>query len=132
MAGGEQENTMKKHKGHFQNEQRTAAAWMFLAPAMSAIVLFFVVPVLSALLMSMTDFDIYALGNLKYVRFMGLQNYMRILETPLFWTAMRNTMYLWLLEHRCLLRSHLVQRSWSIQNSPGSSHFSAPSISSLW
>jgi multiple sugar transport system permease protein len=84
---------MSTKRRHIRNDQRTAAAWLFLAPAMTAIVLFFVIPVVSALVMSLTDFDIYALGNIQDVRFMGMKNYLRILETPLFWTAMRNTMY---------------------------------------
>ncbi|MBI5464779.1 MAG: sugar ABC transporter permease, partial [Ignavibacteriales bacterium] len=37
--------------------------------------------------------DIYALGNLEYIRFVGLENYARVLDTPLFWTALKNTFY---------------------------------------
>lgn len=72
---------------------QTAAAWMFLAPALTAIAVFFGIPVIGALIMSFTDFDIYALGNLSVVRFVGFENYTRILETPLFWTALKNTFY---------------------------------------
>jgi len=84
---------MSKISNKLQHENRTAAAWLFLSPAMVAIAIFFVVPVLSALIMSFTDFDIYALGNLNNVRFMGFKNYIRIFETPLFWVAMKNTFY---------------------------------------
>ncbi len=66
---------------------------MFLAPALTAIAVFFGIPVIGALIMSFTDFDIYALGNLSVVRFVGFENYTRILETPLFWTALKNTFY---------------------------------------
>lgn len=66
---------------------------MFLAPALTAIAVFFGIPVVGALIMSFTDFDIYALGNLSVVRFVGFENYARILETPLFWTALKNTFY---------------------------------------
>lgn len=69
----------------------TAAAWLFLAPALAAIGIFFVVPVVSALVMSFTDFDIYALGDFSVLRFVGFANYVRIVETPLFWTALKNT-----------------------------------------
>jgi multiple sugar transport system permease protein len=69
------------------------AAWLFLAPALIAIGLFFVVPVVSALLLSVTDFDIYALADLRAVRFVGLGNYATLLKTPLFWTALANTFY---------------------------------------
>ncbi|MHB1051173.1 MAG: carbohydrate ABC transporter permease [Bacteroidota bacterium] len=72
---------------------RTTAAWLFLSPAMTAIGIFFVIPVLAAFALSFTDFDIYALGNLNYVRFVGVENYIRIFDMPLFWSALRNTFY---------------------------------------
>src|SRR5262249_43131493 len=39
---------------------QTRAAWFFLAPALLLIGLFFFVPVLAGLLLSATDFDVYA------------------------------------------------------------------------
>jgi multiple sugar transport system permease protein len=36
------------------------AAWLLLSPALGAIALFFAVPLVAALLLSLTDFDIYA------------------------------------------------------------------------
>lgn len=70
---------------------RGRAAWGFVAPALIAIGLFFCIPVISALLLSLTDFDIYALADLNNVRFVGLRNYTRLFENPLFWGAMKNT-----------------------------------------
>lgn len=75
------------------SNKRTAAAWIFLSPSLAVIVIFFVIPVLAALLLSFTDFDIYALGNWENVRFIGFRNYLRILDTPLFWKALKNTFY---------------------------------------
>lgn len=75
------------------NNTRTAAAWIFLSPALGVIGIFFVIPVLAAFILSFTDFDIYALGNWDSIRFVGFQNYVRILETPLFWKALKNTFY---------------------------------------
>jgi multiple sugar transport system permease protein len=72
---------------------RERAAWGFVAPALIAIAIFFVIPVISALLLSLTDFDIYALADLKNLRFVGLQNYERLLTNPLFWGAMKNTLW---------------------------------------
>jgi multiple sugar transport system permease protein len=54
---------------------------------------FFFLPVLAALLLSFTDFDIYALGDLDRLRFVGLGNYLQLLQSPLFWTALGNTCY---------------------------------------
>jgi multiple sugar transport system permease protein len=69
------------------------AAWLFVAPALLAIAVFFVVPVAAALLMSATDFDIYALADLGNVRFVGLDNYLQLLQRPLFWRALANTLF---------------------------------------
>jgi multiple sugar transport system permease protein len=69
------------------------AGWLFVAPALSAIGLFFAVPVLAALALSLTDFDIYALADLGNLRFVGLRNYWRLLQTPLFWRALGNTLF---------------------------------------
>jgi len=70
-----------------------AAAWGFVAPALLVIGLFFLLPVVAALGLSLTDFDIYALANLANLRFVGLANYVRMLQTPLFWQALGNTLY---------------------------------------
>ena len=67
--------------------------WLFVAPAMTAIAVFFVVPVIAALAMSFTDFDIYALADLRNLRFIGLDNYAHLLNTPLFWQALANTFF---------------------------------------
>jgi multiple sugar transport system permease protein len=71
--------------------KRSYAGWIFIAPALLAIVVFFVVPVVAALVMSFTDFDIYALADLRNLRFIGLENYAQLLRTPLFWQALLNT-----------------------------------------
>jgi multiple sugar transport system permease protein len=72
---------------------RTRVLIVFLGPALGAIGLFFFVPVLAAFIMSFTDFDIYSLGDLRYARFVGFRNYVQLLEDPLFWKAMGNTVY---------------------------------------
>ena len=69
-----------------------AAVW-FVAPALLVIAIFFLLPVIAALAMSVTDFDIYALADLGNLRFVGLANYVRLLGNPLFWQALGNTFY---------------------------------------
>ena len=73
--------------------KRATAGWWFVAPALAVIGIFFVLPVVAALLVSFTDFDIYALADIHNLRFVGLRNYVRLLETPLFWHALGNTLY---------------------------------------
>lgn len=65
--------------------------YAFISPALAAIALFFVVPVVAAFGLSFTDFDIYGVADLGNVRFIGLDNYARLLQTPLFWKALGNT-----------------------------------------
>ncbi len=67
------------------------AAWLFLAPGLAAVAILFLVPIAAAFLLSLTDFDIYALGDARNVRFVGLRNYATLLADPLLWKALRNT-----------------------------------------
>jgi len=72
---------------------RPNAGLLFAGPALAAIGLFFVLPVAAALLLSLTDFDLYALADRSSLRFVGLTNYARLLTDPIFWTALANTLY---------------------------------------
>jgi len=71
----------------------SAAAWVFVAPALVLIGVFFFVPVAASLVLSVTDFDIYAVADSENTRFVGFDNYARLLRTPLFWASLRNTFY---------------------------------------
>ena len=73
--------------------QISHAAWGFAGPALIAIGLFFALPVLAALALSLTDFDLYALADLGNLRFVALNNYIALLQKPLFWQALGNTLY---------------------------------------
>lgn len=69
------------------------AAWLFLAPALILIGVFFFLPVVAGLALSVTDFDLYSIGHAGNVRITGLANYQTLVHTPLFWTALKNTLY---------------------------------------
>ena len=69
------------------------AAWTFVAPALAVLGVFFGLPVVAALLLSLTDFDLYALADPAHLRFVGLGNYLDLLRTPMFWKALANTTY---------------------------------------
>ena len=73
------------------NTQR--AAWLFLAPAAIVLGVFFLLPVIGALVLSLTDYDLYALANIHNLRFVALANYWALLHRPLFWTALGHTVY---------------------------------------
>ena len=72
---------------------RIHAAAGFLAPALAALVAFFLLPVVAAFALSLTDFDLYALADPRNLRFVGLENYARLLHDPTFWKAAANTLF---------------------------------------
>jgi multiple sugar transport system permease protein len=67
------------------------AGWLFSFPALALIGTFFLLPVLAALALSFTDFDLYALADPSTVRVVGLANYATLFVTPIFWKALANT-----------------------------------------
>jgi len=73
------------------NGQRTA--WLFLAPALVVLGVFFLLPVVAALILSLTDYDLYALADIRNLRFVALGNYWELLQRPLFWSALGHTLY---------------------------------------
>jgi len=73
--------------------EANTAAWFFLAPALLLIGVFFFLPVAASLLLSVTDFDLYGIADPGNTRFVGFDNYARLLKTPDFWAALKNTFY---------------------------------------
>lgn len=72
---------------------RQPAAWLFLAPAAIVLGVFFLLPVIGAFVLSLTDYDLYALADLHNLRFVALNNYWALLHRPLFWAALGHTVY---------------------------------------
>jgi multiple sugar transport system permease protein len=69
------------------------AALLFLAPAIVLLTVFFFAPVIAGFALSLTDFDLYTLGDSENIRFVGFRNYSELLGSSIFWTAFANTMY---------------------------------------
>src|SRR5215208_3319205 len=66
---------------------------LFLAPAIVVLSLLFFLPICAAFLLSLTDFDIYALANHDNARWVGLSNYVHLAHEPRFWQALWNTLW---------------------------------------
>ncbi|MDP9086913.1 MAG: sugar ABC transporter permease [Pseudomonadota bacterium] len=71
--------------------RQTRAATLFTAPVLFGTLLVLVVPTIGAMLLSLTDFDIYALADIANLRFVGAGNYLELMRTPMFWRAVANT-----------------------------------------
>jgi len=50
------------------------AAWWFIAPALLVIGVFFLLPAAASFLLSLTDFDLYALADPLNLRWVGFDN----------------------------------------------------------
>lgn len=68
--------------------QQTLNGWLFLAVPVVLFVLFVLVPVGIAIVLSFTDYAI--VGDFEWI---GVANYVRIFQDPIFWIALRNTAY---------------------------------------
>jgi multiple sugar transport system permease protein len=75
------------------SSRTSLAGWIFAAPSLLVLGVFFGLPVASALLLSLTDFDLYALADVSNLRFVALDNYLELLRTPMFWKSLWNTTY---------------------------------------
>lgn len=71
---------------------RHAGFW-FVLPSLLLILVFFALPVFAALVLSFSDFDIYALADSRNLRWIGLRNYLQLLKDAQFWQALENTLY---------------------------------------
>ncbi len=74
-------------------KREARAAIVLLFPSMTLIVVFYLLPVIGAVVLSATDFDIYSIGSASNTRFVGTGNYSGLLRNALFWQALRNTLY---------------------------------------
>ncbi|HYN44178.1 MAG TPA: sugar ABC transporter permease [Thermoanaerobaculia bacterium] len=66
---------------------------LLVAPGLLLLSLFLALPVVASLLLSLTDFDLYAVGDPSNARIVGLRNYARLLHDPVFWKALGNTFF---------------------------------------
>ncbi|MBB5715045.1 carbohydrate ABC transporter permease [Sphingomonas aerophila] len=76
--------TIRAHAG-------ARTAWVFVLPVLAAIVLMLILPTLLALALSVTDYSVYALADWSNLRFVGVDNFVQLFSTPLFWRALGNT-----------------------------------------
>jgi multiple sugar transport system permease protein len=78
--------------GIHRSVEARAALW-FVAPALLLIAAFFVLPVFMGAALSLTDFDLYTIADWRALRTIGVRNFTETLSSPLFRTAIRNTVW---------------------------------------
>lgn len=73
--------------------QRDIVGLLFTVPALVLLVTFLFLPIAVSFLMSLTDIDIFSINKWKDVQFIGVSNYLRIVQDPVFWRSLWNTLY---------------------------------------
>ncbi|WP_090596236.1 carbohydrate ABC transporter permease [Auraticoccus monumenti] len=68
--------------------QQFLNGWLFIAVPVVLFIVFFAIPIVASLVLSLTDYAI--IGDFDFV---GLENYTRIFGDSFFWIALRNTAY---------------------------------------
>jgi multiple sugar transport system permease protein len=71
----------------------TVAPFLFIAPSVTLLSVFFFLPIGAAFLMSLSDLSLYSLGDWRTTSLIGFSNYTALLRDGLFWRAMLNTLY---------------------------------------
>jgi len=67
------------------------APYAFVAPAVALLLAFGVLPILVAVLVSLTDMNLGGLGDWSRISFIGTENYRRLLSDNEFWQSLTNT-----------------------------------------
>jgi trehalose/maltose transport system permease protein len=70
-------------------QQRVRTAWLFLMPTLVILALAAAWPLVRTLWFSFTD---AYLGDLRHYHWVGLENFVLLMEDPLWWQAVRNTL----------------------------------------
>ncbi|PKQ25796.1 MAG: sugar ABC transporter permease [Actinobacteria bacterium HGW-Actinobacteria-4] len=73
--------------------RKKVVPYAFIAPAVVLLILFGIVPILVAGVVSLTDLDIRGLGNPETIQFIGLDNYDRLFNDPAFWRSIWTTAF---------------------------------------
>lgn len=73
--------------------QRDLVGYLFTVPALVLLVTFLFVPIAVSFLMSLTDLNIFSINEWRKIQFIGIENYARIVQDPVFWRALWNTLY---------------------------------------
>ncbi|MEC5186948.1 sugar ABC transporter permease [Geobacillus thermodenitrificans] len=67
--------------------------YLFIAPAVILLILFSILPIFIALIISFTDIDLAGLADWSTISFVGLENYKDIFADPVFIKSIYNTLF---------------------------------------
>lgn len=78
----------RRHRRGSQAQRRAATATLLIAPAGIIYGVFFLIPLIQTAYLSFTDWN----GIRPTINFIGIDNYTRMLDDPLFWRSLKHTL----------------------------------------
>ena len=84
----EKTTKIRKRKKSIKDVNRWG--YVFILPFIIVFLIFSIYPIFKTLYLSFTNFNGFA-----DAKFIGLENYSRVIKDPLFWTAFKNTLKIW-------------------------------------
>lgn len=73
--------------------------FLFIGPSLLLLLIFTVLPVITSLFLSITDFNAYSFMDWSRTNILWFQNFIEVLHDDLFWKAVLNTFYAFLLAY---------------------------------
>ncbi|MFH0948640.1 MAG: extracellular solute-binding protein [Elusimicrobiota bacterium] len=67
------------------------APYLFVFPAVTVLLVFLVIPIISSFLLSLSNCDIYSITDWRKITFVGLTNYISLFKDDVFWKSLGNT-----------------------------------------
>lgn len=67
--------------------------YLFIAPALLLLIVFSIIPIIIALVISFTNIDLAGLADYSNIKGVGFRNYFKIFQDPIFLKAVYNTFY---------------------------------------
>ncbi|MDR2102988.1 MAG: sugar ABC transporter permease [Treponema sp.] len=71
----------------YRNLRENLTGWLYAAPALVPLLVFWIYPVLYSFVLSFTDWDMMS----ENIRFRGIRNYLSLIRDPKFYQILRNT-----------------------------------------
>jgi ABC-type sugar transport system permease subunit/ABC-type glycerol-3-phosphate transport system substrate-binding protein len=73
--------------------RRAVPGYLFVLPSVLLLLVFLFVPLAVSFLMSLTDLNVFSINQWNRINFVGLENYLKTVQDPLFWKSLWNTLY---------------------------------------
>jgi len=69
------------------------APYLFISPALLLLMMFSLIPIVVAFVISFTDISLVGLADWSQINFVGIDNYIDILTDPIFLKSIGNTLF---------------------------------------